>query len=324
MRTVKKKPPPTPKRRGVEIRVADVPEPTTMTWTEREGVRKLSEPPRLATDAHDVDWPTPCWTCGGEVEQDGADWFGPWRRHPECARIVAYPPHRVPVVARALGVAEVDGVAAALTEYRVPLFHEGHPEPTFLDTDRKRDRGAWLHVDRKALVSAISDAATEAAELQIARPGEGGRCAWCGRTEAVAWNSYGHRWADGSEAGLCDTCSLVYEAREWPSPQYPEDARAALGEALSGVPAQLGSDGAPGLLAYIEAEGDGDGEPWSHLPPEAVEAFKWAEWGRYGGRYAPPEHRAEALARARQIDAERTAGIAAREAEADVYGFTKE
>ena len=323
MRTVKKKPPPAPKRRGVSIHIEDVPEPTT-TWTERQRLYKLSEPKRTATDAHNVDEPTPCSTCGGPVDKLEAEWWGPWRRHPSCARIVARSASRLPVVTSFLGIAEVDAVTAALTEYRIPLYSEGHAEPTYLPEDRKRDREPWAHVDRKALLSAISGAATEAAEREIARPCDLGRCAWCGRIESVEWTAYGHSWADGSEAPLCADCSPVYERRGHPSPQYPEDARTALGEALSGVPAQLGSDGTPGLLAYIEAEGAGDGTAWSHLPPEAVDAFRWAEWGRYGGRYAPPERRAEALDRARQIDAERAAGIAAREAEADAFGFLRE
>lgn len=312
------------KERGrVTVLLSDVPSPVT-TWIEQERVRKLMVPQRTATDAHDVELVTPCSTCGGPVERTEADWFGPWRRHPACARIVSFAPSRVAVAARSLGIAEVDDATAARTSYRVPLYAEGHPEPTWLDTDRKRDRGAWLHVDRKALLSSLSEATTETEELSIERPCEAGRCAWCGRAEALDWWAHGHQWRDGSEAPLCGDCAAVYERRGRPAPNYPDDARPALAEAITGVPVMLGEQPPPGLRAYVEAEGAGDGSPWSHLPAAAVEAFKIAAWGRYGGRYAPPEHRAEAVARARAADVERAAGIAARVADADVYGFTKE
>ena len=66
-----------------------------------------------------------------------------------------------------------------------------------------------------------------------------------------------------------------------------DDARSALAEAMTGVPGSLSVPGPAALLAYVEAEGQGTGaEAWDYLPAEAVEAFRWAEWVCYGGRYA--------------------------------------
>lgn len=174
-------------------------------------------------------------------------------------------------------------------------------------------------MDKRALLASLSEAMTEAAESEIARPGEAGHCAWCGRAEAVEWRAYGHTWADGTEAGLCGDCGDVYERRGWPSPQYPEDARAALAEAVSGVPVQMGEEPPSGLRAYVEAEGEGTGEPWSHLDPAAVESYRWARWTARP-QHAPAEHRAEALARREVRDAERAARDAAHAD--DAYGFS--
>lgn len=322
-RRTKAKPPP-PKHRGVSIRAVDDP-PPALSPTERFEQAQAMEPRRLRTSAHEVAEATPCNVCGGGVEAANAERVGPWRRHRDCARLGGSSRTRVPAAARALGLGEVAADVAAMVAFRVPRYADEHPEPTWLDSDRQRDRGAWLHVDRKRLLAAVSEAVTERDELTIPRPCADGRCAWCGVEEALDWRAYGHRWTDGSDAPLCASCGDVYERRGAPSPAFFDDQRAALAEAMSGVPPMMDETAPPGLIGYAEADSEGDGQPWSHLPSEAVEAFRMASWGRFQGRYAPPEHRAEAVARAQAAEAQRAARSAEARAEEqrreDLHGF---
>ena len=80
-----------------------------------------------------------------------------------------------------------------------------------------------------------------------------------------------------------------------------------------------------GLLAFAQTSVEGDGTPWSHLPTVAVAEYRWAVWGRFGGRYAPPEHRAERVATAEARGAARRAASVVVQTEQasrmDVYGF---
>ncbi|HEY5786186.1 MAG TPA: hypothetical protein VIT65_15565, partial [Microlunatus sp.] len=152
-----------------------------------------------------------------------------------------------------------------------------------------------------------------------------GCCAWCGIAESMGWADRGHRWPDGSPAPLCAACGRVYDATSSPDPLYWPGQRAGIAEAATGVPIGLGQTAPEGLRAFAEVECDGGGEPWSHLPTEALSAFRWAAWGRWGGRYAPKQHRAEAVARARAADAAKAERAAAKVAEErarlDTYGF---
>ena len=309
---------PKPTRSKVRIHLADD-IPAAPLLHEQERQRSRSDSLRTSTTAHDVKAFTPCRVCGGGVSPSGDRW-GPWREHRECARIATSEPGRVTAAARVLGVCEVSAETARLVRYDVPTYRGVHPEPVWFDDDRKRDRGAWAHVDRKALLRAIADAEMEREEQTIPRPCEAGPCAWCGVEEALGWTGYGHHRADGSEAPLCSDCSTVYE-RRWPSVQFWEDQRPAIAEALTGAPLNLGEPAPAGLLAHAETEDGGDGSPWSHLRPEAVEAFRWAAWEHLGGKYAPPEHKAEAAARYAAKHAQRAAQDAARE-HADTYGFS--
>jgi len=320
---------PKPTRRPPTIRAIDDPVPPELRepMTPSEALR-ASRPdpdqlrPATQTDARDVLTFTPCSTCGGGVAPQ--PWR--WREHEGCSRLSQHGA-RVRAAAVALGLGDVGEDVAALVRVPVQRFRDVHPEPTWTTGDRKRSRQPWQHIDRKALRRAIAEAQTEREEALIPRPCEWGRCAWCGVDDSLSWHDHGHVFTDGSPAALCGPCSTVYVRRGSPTPTYPADARAALGEALSGVPASMGVDGPVGLLALHEVRADaGTGEPWSHLPTEAVEAFRWAEWGKFGGKYAPPEHRAEARRRAQQADAERAARSAEAHAEeeraADRFGFT--
>jgi hypothetical protein len=189
-----------------------------------------------------------------------------------------------------------------------------------------RSRIRWRHVNEPRLRAAVEKLPTLMADAGLVETTcATGACAWCGTREASGlWADRGHTWSDGTGAPLCHHCATVYDRSGDPDPFWWEGQRAVLAEALTGVPVPMGTT-PPTVRAFAEAEGDSTGEPWSHLPPAAVEAFRWSAWALYGGRFAPPEHRAEALARAEAAQAAKAARRAALEAEhlreQDVYGF---
>jgi hypothetical protein len=91
----------------------------------------------------------------------------------------------------------------------------------------------------------------------------------------------------------------------------------------------MGEPPPAGVAGFAERERE---EPesidaWCHLDADAVASYRWAQWGRWGGRYAPEEHRVEAVRRAAVRDAERSQRTAAKATEeadrADVHGFGK-
>lgn len=303
----------------MSVQVADLPDRPLMIH------ERWAAASRPATSAHEVDGPTPCVVCGGPCEPAEVHW-GSWRRHRDCAKICAHPVDRMQAAARALGHS-VDRTDAGLllgAGVDAPLYSQGHPEPTWSE-EPTRQRMRWHHVDRNALAAAVQRLPELRAEAGLVdAPCVDGCCAWCGVREARGWASQGHRWADGSPAPLCGRCSEVYERRGSPDPTWWDGQRALIAEALTGVPAMMGQTPPP-VRALAEAEDTGSGEAWSHLPVDAVEAYRWAAWGRCQGRYAPPEHRAEAVRRAQQAEAAKarhTAETQAREqARLDVYGF---
>ena len=126
-----------------------------------------------------------------------------------------------------------------------------------------------------------------------------------------------------SPAPLCGDCGPVFERHG--SPAFWDEQRPALAEAVTGAPTMMGESPPDGLVAYAEHRPETDGTRWGHLPGEAVEAYRWAVWGRFGGRYAPAEYRSEAVARAGAREAAKRDANAAVKAEeasrADVYRF---
>ena len=99
--------------------------------------------------------------------------------------------------------------------------------------------------------------------------------------------------------------------------------RPGLAESLSNVPVPMGF-GVGDVPAYAEkAEDKYGGEPWAHVDPEALSAVRFDPWAQYGGRYAPPEHKAEALRRreAKLAETERKREAAA-QAEREASGST--
>lgn len=262
---------------------------------------------------------SPCAVCGGIAT--GNCWWGPWRRHRRCGSLSSRGA-RAAAACRAYGltIEPGDGDLIALN---VAPFHETH-QPVW--PPGAHGRGPWRHIDREAL-------AAEVALLPARRAQAGrsvatctlGRCGWCGRSESRVWTAHGHRWADGADAALCEACSAVYVRHGEPPAAQWELQREALAEALTSMVVMGGEhipDGVQGLAEVGEEHGDG--EPWSHLPAEAVESYRWSRWTRFPG-YAPPEHREEARRRAAEADAARQAGVAAKLAEKatmdDVHGF---
>lgn len=310
------------RRRGrVGIKVEPTPEPGPLRVHEQVQAAQRLMP---KSNAHDVDGACPCLVCGGPAERSETH-VGPWRRHRACEAVQAYPADRLEAAARALG-RHLERIDAALLGFSVAPYSEIHPEPTWSDDEPTRLRLPWRHVDREALDEAIG----RLPELRVDAglvdsPCTDGHCCWCGRREARGWASYGHTWADGTPAPLCGACAVIFERTGRPDPAWWDAQRGGIAEAVSGVPTMMGESPPAGLRAFAEGDDDGTGEPWSHLPTEALEAFRWAAWGRWGAKYAPAERREEALRRVRAEEAAWSAREAARQAaesaRVDVFGF---
>lgn len=307
---------PSKPRKGYAIEIAqEALEPST-TWTPAPYV---AEKPKVS--ARDVPEPTPCRICGGAVDQVEGVHSGRWRQHREdCPSLSARSEFRVAPAAAHLGLGiEISDDLAGAVDMFIPTYEGTGASPVY-SADHV-DRLPWHHVDRKALVKALLIAKGALTEAAKPRECEQGRCCWCGVARALDWRLWGHKWPDGSDAPMCEECSKTYVRRGHPSPSYPADAHLSLVEAITGVGPSMG-DEAPALLkAFHEVGQGGSGdERWDYLPAGAVEALRWSLWGRFGGKHAPAEHKAEAVARARAKESDRAAKLTAIE-HADPYGF---
>jgi hypothetical protein len=281
-------------------------------------------PVTVTTDAHTVRAFAPCRVCGGAAGP-GVGYFGVWRQHPGCASVAASETARLQAAVVALGLGEVSWPDAGLLAVAVPCFEVTHPEPTWEPGEHTMP---WCHVDRNALVAALSrlpQLRAEAGLLPVVCTA--GRCAWCGCVFSFTWWQHGHVWPDGTPAALCQGCHLVFVRHGEPDPGWWDGQRPGIAEALTGVPAQMGEQPPAGVVGYAEHEREEpDGiDAWCHLDPDAVAAYRWAQWGRFGAKYAPVQHKAEAVARAAARDAKRAERAAEAEASAaeraNVYGF---
>lgn len=310
------------KRRGqVKVALTETPAPGQQSLSGQLAQMAALEPPK--TNAHDTEAETPCAVCGGATGRSELHW-GPWRLHKACQRLRADPVARLQGAAQALGH-HLERLDASLVPFAALPYAEAHPEPTW-STEPTRERLPWRHIDKAALYEAIEQLPVLRVEAGlIDNVCEDGPCAWCGVRESRGWSSYEHTWADGSPAPLCGGCGQVYERNGSPSPVYWDDQRAGIAEAATSSPTLMGEEVPTGIRAYAEGEGDGDGTPWSHLPTDALEAFRWDRWIRANGKYAPSEHRQEAQRRAQAVEAAWVAHNVARLAEEarqqDTYGF---
>lgn len=319
---------PRPPRRGVTIELA--PDTAGPIEVANRGYAQRVLPPMLDTDAHDVAGFAPCRCCGGPTGR-GAPYEGPWRQHPHCGQVVGWPPGRLLAAITAHGLGTVTPVDAALMaeHYRVGMFSERHPEPTYADRGETRAIKPWGHVDRKALRSVLA----QLPDLRSAAgvdpgPCTTGRCAWCGVSESAGWWADGHEWPDGSPAPLCGTCHRMYVKHS--EPTFPEDVRRALAEVATGVPTQMGESAPEGLVPFAdlsttEDRALPDAVPFGHLSPEALRSYRLAAWSRFGLLYCPPEHRTEVEEWAVERETARAARRAEKQAEeaarANVHGF---
>jgi hypothetical protein len=270
-------------------------------------------------DARDVP-ASRCACCGGSTSE--AAYFGPFRLHASCGPLMGSNASRVRAAAAWLRLGEVSLDDATLVGFPVPRYADTEAA----DPTQTRTRLPWSHVDRKGLARAVKGlpAARRKAGLDPSRCSRGA-CAWCGRSESLGWHESNYTWPSGDPAPLCADCHRVWVARS--EPVWPEDVAAALAECVTGVPWPLGQPPPPGLVPFCALNGPEGDHPWGYLPAEGVDRLRWSCWALYGGRYAPEEHRAEALARAAAVDASKAARNASQEAEnahrEDVYGFSE-
>jgi hypothetical protein len=275
--------------------------PVPWTYEQELARAQAAQTREPTTDARHVTGETPCRVCGALVAAEDAAYSGPWRQHRGCVTTGADPAQRLRQAARWLQVASLSYVEAQLVPFRVPLFEE-----TTTETTSKPNRQPWQHVDRKALVRALAALPTLRVEYGLdPSTCTHGRCAWCGVEEARRWTLHGHRWADGSEAPLCRSCGEVYERHGEPSVESWADHREAISESVTGVPLPMGFSAPEGLLAYAEHP-EGDGTAWSHLPPDAVESWRWWGWAKWPSQ-APQAAREEAQRRAVEQQARQAA-----------------
>lgn len=295
----------------MRFRMTDKPVPVT---------GDLRPPPPPETHAADVKAFAPCRVCGGAVGPKSAYW-GPWRLHPSCPN--GDPVRRLELALVAHGIpVERSDVLLLSSIIRIGTYSEGHREPTWA---RGESSQPWSHVSTRMLRKAVK-------ELPRLRRDHGltettcttGVCAWCGVAKAKAWHDDGHHWANGQPA-LCGGCHEAYRKAGSPSVSFWDDQRAGVASALTGVPPMSGVGAPQGVKAFAETNSEPTGQAWGHLNAEAVEEFRWSQWGRYEGKYAPPEQRLEALERARvkaMAQAARSEAQRAEEAaKVDVFGF---
>lgn len=308
--------PVTPKAKpGVKIEIA----PDALVPSASRSPLSVSRAPRVQESAQYLGEgeTSPCFVCGGECGSTEPQW-GPWRRHEECLKITqAWERIAAAAVSLGIDVSNDEAVAVQATFY-VCDYADEHASNVYDQNDR--DRSPWSHVDRKALDRAIVTARQALAATEEAGPCELGSCAWCGVEESIEWSDYGHARQDGTRAPLCSTCGPIFDKLPGLPMDRWADQRPGISEAVTGVSPDIMERVPVALKAHAEI-GGGDGTPWSHLPVEAVEAYRWEVWGRYGGTHAPEEHRAEAVARAEAHEADRDARRVATET-ADPYGFS--
>ena len=216
------------RRSRVSVRVdPNILEPREQPLHEIAAAMAALRPP--STSAHDTDQETPCCVCGGACEPRTPLW-GPWRRHQACEAVQGDPVRRLVAAGRALG-REIEVTDAALVPFTALPYSADHPEPVWTD-EPTRLRLPWRHVDRAALFTAI-DRLPELRAAAGLDPNTctDGNCGWCGVREGRGWASYGHTWADGTQAPLCGGCGQVYERNGSVDPHWWDGQRPGIAEA---------------------------------------------------------------------------------------------
>ena len=160
----------------------------------------------------------------------------------------------------------------------------------------------WSHVSEQRLSKLLEDAGRLdelRAQLGLTRDARPAGVAGAGGCLSKTWHSRGHTWPDdGEPASLCEVCVKVFDSHQ--SDYRPEDWSSSAARPRRFTVQRAGADGfrVGDVPAYAEkAEDKYGGEPWAHVDPEALSALRFDLWAQYGGRYAPPEHKAKALRR---------------------------
>lgn len=304
--------------RGVRVDIADAPPPNLNSpYLSPDQSRN----PSIAEDAHKHPEATPCRVCGGQVPPKGGGSWGPWREHTDCHQIVGMNGLLVQAAAGVLGIAVLTREDAMLIKWTVPTYAATGADTIYPKGMKTRDRMAWRHLDRKALVQAIARIPDLRIEhgLDPSRC-ETGPCGVCGVVEARGWVEVDLAWADGSPAPLCGDCYGPYVRRG--EPTFSGDLGPVVVEAMTGIAPYEGEYIPSAVVPYLLSDG-APGERWSHLPAAVVDGYRWAVWVKQPD-HAPAEHRAEAKARRAEQERERaeaTAALAAAEREKMEAGF---
>jgi hypothetical protein len=271
----------------------------TMSPEERERW-KIRNPPQQPAkiDAHYEPGDAPCRVCGGAVGAQGARYWGPWREHTGCGRLATYGAARVAACARKLAVASLTTQDAGLVGASVPNYCDVPGMEPVYSGGRMRDRMAWRHVNVRALRRAVKGLPEARRRAGLDESGcTLGACAWCGiRRARGKWHESPYRWRDGRPAPFCSDCYATWQSCE--SPEVGDDLARAWLVAITGVPRRMDQSRPEVVLPYVTASDDREGVPdrWAYLAPEVLDGIRLPEWGRDGGRYAPAERRAEAVA----------------------------
>lgn len=271
------------------------------------------QPWQPETDASDARIWSNCGTCGGPVTIGSGAYLKPWMIHHACRRLATEAERIVAAVGEVLGV-EVTMLDAALLRFRLPMYSEvtGH-EPV-----GGRPARAWAWLDKRELRAAVKQLPDLRADAGIdPHPCTLGPCCWCGVRVAGGWEDHGHRWADGSSAPMCGSCSEQFVRRGglsgFLSAQFYDEQRRAGYEVLAGdLP--MGHEQPEAFRLYAEvAEPDRAGHD---VPFGYVAADRRPGTPEFRERVE--REQAEALARA---EAEQAAKAEAERRRAEEWGF---
>ncbi|WP_183093318.1 hypothetical protein [Nocardioides stalactiti] len=267
-----------------------------------------------AGDAADVKTFTPCSRCGGPCGTS-APYSQPWRTHRACRSGTTIQSRVRAAVAELLGFeigfsdAGLIATQVAVANFRDLLDAQPHTEP----------ERAWGHVNKRKLRKAVEALPALRSEAGLnPHPCASGPCAWCSIRLATGWVNEGMKWADGSPAPLCGTCSAQWVRRGGLSGRlsktFYEDQRGPGYNVLLGYDQPMGNGPDPAFRLYAEVA------PADH--PGYDERFGYIAAPMRPGT---PEHaeriereRAEALARVEQRRADQAKAVRVR---AEIWGY---
>jgi|GEM_PF-6477656 len=217
----------------------------------RSELIKVMEGRQWAGDAAETMF-SPCAKCGGPCGK-AATYSAPWRVHRACSRIGTHP-GRIRAAVGELLATEITFADAGLIAAVIAV-------PSYSDLPNvqphTRPGQVWGHVSKRKLRKAVQSLPTLRAEAGLTpRPCVSGPCAWCSIQRATGWQTFGHKWTDGSPAPLCGACSEQWIRRGGLSGRlsttfYDEQRPAAWNE-LIGRDLPMGHGPDPAFRIYAE------------------------------------------------------------------------